>query len=92
MRVLPDAAASRRISGMFGNKLAQENPNRAHAILTEQPGGYLVSIRAPISKREGADVLALQFETGGGRSAAAGVNHLPDDELDRFVEAFQKAF
>ena len=92
MRVLPDAAASRRISGMFGNKLAQENPDRAHAILTEQPGGYLVSIRAPISKREGADVLALQFETGGGRSAAAGVNHLPDDELDRFVEAFQKAF
>ena len=92
MRILPDAAASRRISGMFGNKLAQENPDRAHAILTEQPGGYLVSIRAPISKREGADVLALQFETGGGRSAAAGVNHLPDDELDRFVEAFQKAF
>ena len=92
MRVLPDAAASRRISGMFGNKLAQENPDRAHAILTEQPGGYLVSIRAPISKREGADVLALQFETGGGRSAAAGVNHLPDDELERFVEAFQKAF
>ena len=92
VRVLPDAAASRRISGMFGNKLAQENQNRAHAILTEQTGGYLVSIRAPISKREGADVLALQFETGGGRSAAAGVNHLPHSELDRFVEAFKKAF
>jgi len=92
VRVLPDAAASRRISGMFGNKLAQEHKDRAHAILTQQPGGYLVSIRAPISKREGADALALQFETGGGRAAAAGVNHLPDAELDRFVDAFQKAF
>jgi len=92
VRVLPDAAASRRISGMFGNKLAQENQSRAHAILTKQTGGYLVSIRAPIAKREGADVLALQFETGGGRAAAAGVNHLPDEDLDRFVDAFEKAF
>lgn len=92
VRILPDAAASRRISGMFGNQLAQENPERAHAILTEQEGGYLVSIRAPISKREGADTLALQFETGGGRAAAAGVNHLPNCDVDRFVEAFKKAF
>ncbi len=92
IRLLPDAAGSRRISGMFGNKLAQENPDRAHGILTRQEGGYLVSIRAPISRREGADSLALQFDTGGGRAAAAGVNHLPDDELDRFVDAFKNAF
>ena len=92
VRVLPDAAASRRISGMFGNKLAQENPDRAHAILTEQEGGYLISIRAPITQRSGADTLALQFETGGGRAAAAGVNHLPKSELSRFVDAFNNAF
>lgn len=92
IRVLPDAAASRRVSGMFGNQLAQDNPDRAHAILTKQDGGFLVSIRAPISSRSGADTLALQFETGGGRAAAAGVNHLPESELDRFVEAFRSAF
>ncbi len=92
IRVLPDAAASRRISGMFGNQLAQENPDRAHAILTEQEGGFLVSIRAPISTRSGADTLALQFETGGGRAAAAGINHLQTRDIDRFVEAFRKAF
>jgi len=92
IRVLPGAAASRRISGMFGNQLAQENPDRAHAILTEQDGGFLVSIRAPISEREGADKLALQFDTGGGRAAAAGINHLQTRDLDRFVEAFRKAF
>ena len=92
IRILPDAAGSRRISGMFGNKLAQENPDRAHGILTKQDGGYLVSIRAPISRREGADTLALQFETGGGRAAAAGVNHLAEQDLDRFVKAFKAAF
>lgn len=92
IRVLPDDAASRRISGMFGNQLAQENPDRAHAILTEQEGGFLVSIRAPISKREGADKLALQFETGGGRAAAAGINHLETENLDRFVQAFRQTF
>ncbi len=89
---LPDAAGSRRISGVFGNQLAQDNKTRAHAILTAQEGGYLVSIRAPISNRAGADDLALQFETGGGRSAAAGVNHLPAADLPRFIQAFRSAF
>ncbi len=89
---LEDNAASRRISGVFGNQLAQDNPKRAHAILTAQKGGYLVSIRAPLSKRSGADTLALKFETGGGRAAAAGINHLPTGELDRFIEAFRTGF
>lgn len=90
--VLADSAASRRISGVFGNQLAQDNPTRAHAVLTAQEGGYLVSIRAPVSRRGAADTLALQFETGGGRSAAAGINHLPEGELDRFIQAFRSAF
>ena len=89
---LLDSAGSRRISGVYGNQLAQDNPARAHAILTAQAGGYLVSIRAPLKNRSGADTLALQFETGGGRSAAAGINHLPDAELDRFIKAFRAAF
>ena len=89
---LPDSAGSRRISGVYGNQLAQDNPARAHAILTAQEGGYLVSIRAPLKNRSGADTLALQFETGGGRSAAAGINHLPDAELNRFIKAFRAAF
>lgn len=89
---LPDSAGSRRISGVYGNQLAQDAPDRAHAILTAQEGGYLVSIRAPLARRSGADKLALKFETGGGRAAAAGINHLPDAELDRFIEAFRAAF
>ena len=89
---LADSAGSRRISGVFGNQLAQDNPQRAHAVLTAQEGGYLVSIRAPLAKRVGADTLALQFETGGGRAAAAGINHLQDADVDRFIQAFRAAF
>jgi len=89
---LPDSAGSRRISGVYSNQLAQDNPGRAHAILTAQKGGYLVSIRAPLNNRNGADTLALQFETGGGRSAAAGINHLPEADLDRFIQLFRAAF
>lgn len=90
--VLPGIAASRRMSGVHGNALAQEFPDRAHAILTQQDGGYLVSIRAPLVRRSGADVLALQFETGGGRSAAAGINHLAEAELDKFIALFRESF
>jgi len=90
--VLPGTASSRRVSGVYGNALAQDFPKRAHAILTQQRGGYLVSVRAPLSNRIGADTLVLQFETGGGRSAAAGINHLPETELSRFVSLFRKAF
>lgn len=93
---LADSASSRRASGTYGNQLAQENPDRAHAILTAQDTdagmGYLVSIRAPISKRAGADTLAMQFETGGGRAAAAGINHLPQASLQDFIKAFRAAF
>lgn len=89
---LPDTASSRRVSGVYGNALAQEHPNRAHAILTRKDGGYVVSVRAPLSNRTGADTLSLQFETGGGRAAAAGINHLPDGDVNRFAQAFQAAF
>jgi len=90
--LLPDAASSRRISGVYGNQLAQEFPNRAHAVLTRNGDSYTVSVRAPKSRREGADTLCLQFETGGGRAAAAGINRLEDKDVDRFLETFKLHF
>jgi len=89
---LDNTAGARRISGVYGNQLAQKNPDKAHAILTQQDGGFLVSIRAPLARRSGADTLAMKFETGGGRSAAAGINHLPEAELHNFIDAFKAAF
>lgn len=90
--ILPDAAWSRRITGLFGNRLAQANLKRAHAVLVTRPGGYTVSVRAPVERPSGAAALCEQFETGGGREAAGGVNFLPEAELGRFVAAFERAF
>ena len=86
--VLPDAAWARRIGGVWANELAQAHPGRAHALLTGRAdGGYVVSVRAPIEERTGADELCRQFDTGGGRKAAAGINRLPESDVERFVAA-----
>jgi hypothetical protein len=90
--LLPDAAWSRRVSGVLGNRLAQRHPRRAHAILTASKGGFLVSVRAPVERPQGADALCRQFEGGGGRAGAGGINHLPAAELERFARAFAQAF
>ena len=91
--MLPAEKWARRISGVFGNRLAVESPTQAHAVLTGKPeGGYLVSVRAPLVARSGADELCSQFDSGGGRRGAAGINHLPESELGRFVALFFKTF
>ena len=93
MYLLPDAAWSRRVRGAFGNELAREYPDRAHALLTpDGHGGYTVSVRAPIARPIGADALCRQFTSGGGRAGAAGINHLPADGLDAFRLRFERAF
>ena len=91
--VLPNEAWARRVSGVYSNDLANAAPTRAHAVLTERAdGSYLVSVRAPLENKQGADALCRQFPTGGGRAAAAGINALPADQLDRFVSAFASAY
>ena len=83
---LPDEAWARRVSGVLGNELANRNPDKACAIVTEKADNtYLVSIRAPLNNRSGADEVARLFPTGGGRKAAAGINALPADQLDEFL-------
>lgn len=91
--LLPNDPFARRISGVYANELAQANPDRAHALLSELDDGcYLVSVRAPINNRTGCDDLCRQFDTGGGRKAAAGINSLPASDLDRFATAMAKQF
>ena len=87
--MLPAEKWARRISGVFGNRLAVESPAQAHAVLTAKPGGgYVVSVRAPLAARSGADELCSRFDSGGGRKGAAGINHLPEPELGRFIASF----
>lgn len=91
--MLPAEKWARRISGVFGNQLAVEAPGQAHAVLTAKPGGgYVVSVRAPLATKAGADQLCSQFESGGGRKGAAGINHLPEPELGRFIAGFFDVF
>lgn len=91
--VFPNDSFARRISGVYANELAQQNPTRAHALLSElDDGSYLVSVRAPLNNRTGADELCRQFETGGGRKAAAGINKLPAGDIERFANAMSAQF
>jgi hypothetical protein len=91
--IFPEEKFARRVSGVYANDLAQQNPDRAHAMLSTLPGdGYLVSVRAPLANKTGADELCRQFDTGGGRKAAAGINFLPASDLDKFSDAFKRQF
>ncbi|MBN7798944.1 DHH family phosphoesterase [Parahaliea mediterranea] len=85
---LPDEPWARRVSGVYSNDLANADPGRAHAVLTEKANGcFLVSVRAPLNNKTGADELCMRFPTGGGRKAAAGINDLPGDMLQDFIDA-----
>ncbi len=91
--ILPDEAWARRINGVFGNELANQTPNRAHAVLSfTEKGDYQISVRAPLTNKTGADELCSAFPTGGGRKSAAGINHLPLDQLSTFVTAFAEKY
>jgi len=87
--MMPDEPWARRVSGVYSNDLANGDPARAHAVLTAKANGcYLVSVRAPLNNKTGADELCMKFPTGGGRKAAAGVNDLPAEMLQEFIDTF----
>lgn len=89
--VLPDAPWSRRVIGSLVNQFAAAEPQRAHAVLkATRAGGFLVSVRAPLGAPHGAARLCRLFG-GGGRAGAAGIDHLPAQELERFMQAFSVA-
>jgi single-stranded DNA-specific DHH superfamily exonuclease len=91
--VLPNETWARRVSGVYSNDLANASPTRAHAVLTERADGtYLVSVRAPLDNKRGADELCRKFPTGGGRAAAAGINALPASQLDAFIAALAASY
>ncbi len=89
---LPNEAWSKRVVGVFGNQLARTNPDKAYALLIpvneRDDTAYRVSVRAPLNNKQGADEICRQFETGGGRKAAAGINSLSASELTRFISVF----
>jgi hypothetical protein len=91
--LLPDARWARRISGYFINLRAREKPAAAHAVVSQNSDGSMrISIRSPLADPRRADRLCHLFPTGGGRAAAAGINSLPVEKLDHFLETFQSFY
>lgn len=89
----PNAPWARRVSGVFSNLRARERKDAAHALLVENSDKTLrISVRAPLNNKKDADTLCLAFPTGGGRSAAAGINQLPPEMMDEFLERFHSTF
>lgn len=89
----PNASWARRVSGVFSNLRARERKDAAHALIVENSDKSLrISVRAPLYDRKDADTLCLSFPTGGGRKAAAGINELPADMLDDFIDRFHSTY
>lgn len=89
----PDSPWSRRVSGVFANLKARENPAGAHALITENSDGTLrISVRAPLVNKHSADILCRSFPNGGGRAGAAGINALPEDQLGKFLDTFNTTY
>lgn len=91
--ILPDTSWARRVNGVFGNYLANLEPEKAHAVITyNDDGDYQVGVRAPIKNKTGADEVCSFFASGGGRKAAAGINHLPVDQLGVFIREIDRFY
>jgi hypothetical protein len=91
--MLPDAAWARRASGTLANDKAKAHAGSAIAIVSpKSDGGYLVSVRVPREFSISAEAFCRRFPTGGGRRTAAGINHLPSEELESFTTAFEQQF
>jgi len=84
---------SKRVAGVFINERARTAPGLAHALLVDNGDStFLISVRAPYTRKTGADTLCRRFPTGGGRAAAAGVNALPTEMVSSFLAAFEEIF
>jgi len=91
--IFPAEKWASRIAGIFSNEKARERMDAAHALLVDNgDGSYMVSVRAPLARRGGADSLCRAFPTGGGREAAAGINALPAGQVEEFFMKFLEVF
>ncbi|MEN8190214.1 MAG: acetyltransferase [Thermodesulfobacteriota bacterium] len=89
----PNESWARRVAGVYSNLRAREKQSLAHALIGENSDGSLrISVRAPLNDRKNADTLCLEFPSGGGRAAAAGINNLPLEMEGQFINRFQESF
>jgi hypothetical protein len=86
---LPAEPWARRVSGVLANELAARDPHRALGLLSARADGdWTFSLRVPANAELEADAFCRGYASGGGRKRAAGINRLPDGELQGFAAAF----
>jgi hypothetical protein len=91
--LLPGEPWARRAMGVLANEWTQARPESAIAILSpRERGGFVVSVRVPAGRAVSADEFCREFETGGGRKLAAGIDCLRDADVDNFVERFEARY
>ncbi|MBL8523315.1 MAG: hypothetical protein JNN20_06485 [Betaproteobacteria bacterium] len=89
---LPNTSWARRVSGAFANHLVHAYPQRAHAVVTpDRLGTATVSIRAARDRLNGASDVAQRLG-GGGRAAAAGINHMSITDVPKLAMAMEEVF
>ncbi|MDT8999835.1 DHHA1 domain-containing protein [Paucibacter sp. APW11] len=87
--LLPGETWARRLCGSLANRLMSQGQARAIAVVTRRSDGdYLVSLRT--SAGINAEALCSRYLGGGGRVAAAGIDRLPLDQLEPFIDAFSR--
>lgn len=91
---VPDTAWARRFGATWMNRLIRLHPDQGFAIFqARRDGGYLVSLRSPQKgplAHWSAAEFASRYPTGGGRVQAAGINVLPEDQLEGCASQFLK--
>ena len=87
--VLPDRAWARRLCGTLANQLVARNNGRSVAVLTPRSDGdFLVNLRIGSASASRADIFCSRYPAGGGRHGAGGIDRLPDQDMDRFINEF----
>jgi len=93
LMMLPDESWARRAIGVFANELMFAQPDCALGILSPKTcGGFTVSVRVPAHSQVGAAEFCRNFDTGGGRKLAGGINHLPEADFKHFSGSFETCF
>jgi hypothetical protein len=89
--LLPGEAWARRLSGTLANRLVAEGEGKSVAVLTRRSDGhFIVSVRIAARCAASADALCRRYPSGGGRRAAAGIDSLPESELEGFIAEFSR--
>ena len=52
----------------------------------------MVSVRTPLNRKFGASDLCRPSPSGGGRKAAAGINHLDESVSPNFISKFEEMY